>query len=71
MAIDYTLGKGKVWALAERHAVPCRSLSEVNATQLVAEIERALDAERPAPVGDIVFPAALGAALRRLVPERP
>jgi polysaccharide pyruvyl transferase WcaK-like protein/sulfatase maturation enzyme AslB (radical SAM superfamily) len=71
VAIDYTLGKGKVWALAERHAVPCRSLSEVNATQLVADIERALDAERPAPVSDIVFPAALGSALRRLVPERP
>ena len=66
VAIDYTLGKGKVRALAERFAVPCRALDEIDPSQLLEGIEQALNASRPTPVADVAFPSALAAALERL-----
>jgi polysaccharide pyruvyl transferase WcaK-like protein/MoaA/NifB/PqqE/SkfB family radical SAM enzyme len=48
VALDYTLGRGKVHALATRFDVPCRSLSRLDPEFLVAEVERMLHGERPA-----------------------
>ncbi|MCK9352704.1 MAG: polysaccharide pyruvyl transferase family protein [Gallionella sp.] len=42
IAIDYTLGKGKVMSLAARFAVPCQSLDEIDAKFIVAETNRLL-----------------------------
>lgn len=43
VAIDYTLGRGKVDALARQFGVPLRSLDELDADFLVDAIERQLD----------------------------
>jgi len=43
IAIDYTLGKGKVRSLAERFDVPYQSLAEINAEFIVREINRLLE----------------------------
>lgn len=42
VAIDYTLGKGKVEALADRFGVPYRSLAAIDSDFLVTEIEKQL-----------------------------
>jgi polysaccharide pyruvyl transferase WcaK-like protein/sulfatase maturation enzyme AslB (radical SAM superfamily) len=42
VAIDYTLGKGKVRALAERFGVPFQSLLELKADFIVAQVETLL-----------------------------
>lgn len=42
VAIDYTLGKGKVKALSERFNVPHQSLDELNDTFLLQEVRKAL-----------------------------
>lgn len=67
VAIDYTLGKGKVHALAERFGVPCQGLAELEAGFLVDAIE----AQLRSPVAHAHgfqpgFSAALVPRLRRL-----
>lgn len=47
VAIDYTLGRGKVQALAERFEVPHQSLADLDSDFLVREIDRLL--ARPQP----------------------
>lgn len=47
VAIDYTLGRGKVQALAERFEVPHQSLADLNSDFLVREIERQLAHPQP------------------------
>lgn len=42
VAIDYTLGKGKVHALAERFGVPYQNLAELNADFVVREVRKLL-----------------------------
>lgn len=49
IAIDYTLGKGKVHALAERFDVPYQSLAELDANFLATTVERLL--ANPVPQG--------------------
>ena len=64
VAIDYTLGQGKVHALAERFDVPHRSLSELDARFIVEEVSRLLEFPLPqAPGFAPSFPSATDAAL--------
>lgn len=51
VAIDYTLGQGKVHALTERFGVPYRSLSELDSSFIVLEVSRMLEAPRPQAPG--------------------
>ena len=43
VAIDYTLGNGKVTSLAEKHNVPYMSLNSINAEFIVSSLSRLLD----------------------------
>jgi polysaccharide pyruvyl transferase WcaK-like protein len=45
VAIDYTLGKGKVRSLAERFGVPFQSLADIKADFIVQEVNSLL--QRP------------------------
>jgi polysaccharide pyruvyl transferase WcaK-like protein len=38
VAIDYTLGKGKVYALAKQFAVPCQSLQDLTSEFIVESV---------------------------------
>ena len=49
VAIDYTLGRGKVDELAKRFQIPYRSLDELSTEYLVEELLRVLTAPHPAP----------------------
>lgn len=51
VAIDYTLGQGKVHALAERFGVPYRSLSELDANFITREVAQLLETPRPQAPG--------------------
>lgn len=53
VAIDYTLGKGKVCALAERFGVPFQSLADINAEFIVIEVNRLLQTQQPQAHGFI------------------
>ena len=67
-AIDYTLGKGKVHALAERFGVPYRSLAAVDAAFLVNAVETLLVSAAPqAPGFTPAFEAAVCEALPPLM----
>ncbi|BBD78255.1 polysaccharide pyruvyl transferase family protein [Hydrogenophilus thermoluteolus] len=64
VAIDYTLGLGKVFALAERFGVPYRSLSEIDADFLIREISKLLETPLPqAPGFEPSFTSAMHTAL--------
>ena len=52
VAIDYTLGKGKVHALSERFGIPYASLDKLDSAFLVAALEEQLADPRPI-VGDV------------------
>lgn len=57
VAIDYTLGRGKVRALADRFNVPQQRLDELSAEFLARELQRLLDnPETQAPGFDPGFP---------------
>ncbi|MDJ0696539.1 polysaccharide pyruvyl transferase family protein [Mastigocoleus sp. MO_188.B34] len=43
VGIDYTLGRGKVTSLAEKHNVPYMSLSSINAEFIVSSLSKLLD----------------------------
>ncbi len=43
VAIDYTLGKGKVNSLAEKYQTPCMSLSSINSEFIVDSVSNFLD----------------------------
>jgi len=61
VAIDYTLGKGKVHALAERFGAPFKSLLDLNADFIVDEVERLLAAPAAQAQGfRPAFTSALG-----------
>jgi polysaccharide pyruvyl transferase WcaK-like protein/sulfatase maturation enzyme AslB (radical SAM superfamily) len=47
VAIDYTLGKGKVHALAERFGVPYQNLAELDANFIIREINQLLSTPNP------------------------
>jgi polysaccharide pyruvyl transferase WcaK-like protein len=67
VAIDYTLGQGKVHALAERFGVPHRSLAELDADFIFQEVSRLLEAPLPQAPGLIPsFPQAIQNALPAL-----
>ena len=51
VAIDYTLGKGKVRALAERFGVPFRSLLDLKADFIVSQVETLLAHPMPQAAG--------------------
>lgn len=67
VAIDYTLGQGKVHALAERFGVPQRSLADLDASFIVQAVSRLLEAPQPqAPGLAPSFPKAMQAVLPAL-----
>lgn len=67
VAIDYTLGQGKVHALAERFGVPYRSLSELDAAFIVREVAQLLETPRPqAPGFEPSFTSVMQAVLPTL-----
>lgn len=51
VAIDYTLGKGKVQAIAERFGVPCQNLAELDANFIVREVSKQLIDPKPQALG--------------------
>jgi polysaccharide pyruvyl transferase WcaK-like protein/MoaA/NifB/PqqE/SkfB family radical SAM enzyme len=64
VAIDYTLGRGKVRSLAERFGVSHRSLTDIDADFLVKEMSILLaEPQAPAIKLELGFPAAIHAAL--------
>ncbi len=66
VAIDYTLGRGKVHSLAERFGVAHRSLADIDADFLVKEISVFLaEPQAPAAKIELGFPAAIHAALTK------
>jgi len=67
VAIDYTLGQGKVHSLAQRFGVGCQSLNELTSEFLVEQIERQLSsAEKPGIGFTPAFSAALSQQLDRV-----
>jgi polysaccharide pyruvyl transferase WcaK-like protein/sulfatase maturation enzyme AslB (radical SAM superfamily) len=69
VAIDYTLGKGKVQALAERFGVAYQSLAEMDARFLVASVEKLLanpaaPKEVPEPTFTTIIQARLPGLMR-------
>jgi polysaccharide pyruvyl transferase WcaK-like protein/MoaA/NifB/PqqE/SkfB family radical SAM enzyme len=67
VAIDYTLGQGKVQALARRFSVPFQSLTELDSGFIVAEVTRHLTAtDTPRLPVQPHFEDALAQALPRL-----
>ena len=65
VAIDYTLGQGKVHALAERFGVPYCSLSELDAAFIVREVSALLDIPRPQAPG---FAPSFTKAMQAVLP---
>jgi len=64
VAIDYTLGRGKVTALAERFDLPQQPLTALGRAFLIEALAGALDAPRvAAPDFRPLFPGAVAAAL--------
>jgi len=69
VAIDYTLGRGKVHALAERFGIPYQSLSVLDADFIVNEIDGLLKKSRAQAEGfESEFSAAMQNALHDLLP---
>lgn len=69
LAIDYTLGKGKVHALAERFGVPFQSLAELDADFIVRGVNDLLTAPREQARGfEPTFVAAVQTTLPSLLP---
>ena len=67
VAIDYTLGQGKVAALAERFGVPYRSLSDIDTSFIVNEVSLLLQGSSPqASDFSPTFTAVLGSVLKKL-----
>ncbi|MAG79418.1 MULTISPECIES: polysaccharide pyruvyl transferase family protein [unclassified Limnobacter] len=72
VAIDYTLRKGKVHALADRFGVPARSLDELDASFIIREISNLLEKPKNQAINfKPTFTNAMAAALHSLnFPER-
>lgn len=69
VAIDYTLGEGKVHALAERFGVPYQSLSSLDADFIVNEIDDLLKKPHAQAEGfEPEFSVSIRNALRDLLP---
>jgi len=67
VAVDYTLGRGKVHDLARRFGVPCQNLAELDAGFLVREVSQLLAAGRPQAQGfQPEFPGAVMQAVAAL-----
>lgn len=66
VAIDYTLGKGKVHALAERFGVPYQNLAELDADFIIREINLLLS--DPTPQANKFEPVFTNALLQALPP---
>jgi polysaccharide pyruvyl transferase WcaK-like protein/MoaA/NifB/PqqE/SkfB family radical SAM enzyme len=49
VAVDYTLGKGKVKSLAEKYQVPYRSLDLINAEFIVSQFNDAINSDKSIP----------------------
>lgn len=66
VAIDYTLGKGKVHAIAQRFDLPCQSLLNLDAAFLVQEISTLLSEASPKVNG---FTPKFEATVREALPQ--
>jgi polysaccharide pyruvyl transferase WcaK-like protein/sulfatase maturation enzyme AslB (radical SAM superfamily) len=65
VAIDYTLGRGKVTSLAEAYQVPLRTLEEVDAEFIVDEMAIILSGQKTAqPVNPVTFPLIFSDSLK-------
>ncbi len=65
VAIDYTLGRGKVTSLAESYQVPHRSLEKIDTEFLVKEMTAIISSPKKViPVKPATFPAMFGKVLR-------
>lgn len=67
VAIDYTMGRGKVCSLAEKNNIPMLSMSDLSTKRLSGMLTRALDAPRPPrpDVASLQFERILCRALRQ------
>jgi polysaccharide pyruvyl transferase WcaK-like protein/sulfatase maturation enzyme AslB (radical SAM superfamily) len=65
VAIDYTLGQGKVGALAERFKIPCQSIADIDAQFIQQELEQQLENPLAQAEG---FSPVFGDQLRKLLP---
>jgi polysaccharide pyruvyl transferase WcaK-like protein/sulfatase maturation enzyme AslB (radical SAM superfamily) len=65
VAIDYTLGRGKVSALAKRFDIPCQSIANIGAEFIKQELEQLLDKPVVQAEG---FSPVFAEQLRRLLP---
>jgi polysaccharide pyruvyl transferase WcaK-like protein/sulfatase maturation enzyme AslB (radical SAM superfamily) len=66
VGIDYTLGRGKVGALAQYGGVPCFSLDRIDVGSLLTSLTAQLDASSTVAPAAPTFSGALGNALRGL-----
>jgi len=66
VAIDYTLGKGKVDALARRFGAPHRNLADIDADFIVDHVTQLLAQQQPRPAPEPAFEAAMQQALSAL-----
>lgn len=72
IAIDYTLGRGKVHSLAQRFDVPHQALSELEAEFIVREINQLFVQPHPQAQGfDLEFEPSVENALRALMSNPP
>ncbi|MGP4846110.1 polysaccharide pyruvyl transferase family protein [Marinobacter sp. 1Y8] len=73
VAIDYTMGRGKVSSLAERHEVMMFGMRELEPESLVKALSEALNTPRKPrhDRGTLLFESALGTALREQSERNP
>jgi MoaA/NifB/PqqE/SkfB family radical SAM enzyme/polysaccharide pyruvyl transferase WcaK-like protein len=69
VALDYTLGKGKVRSLAERYDVNLLSMIDLNAQDLASKLQESLIQDKPSrkSLGDLQFGAAMARKLKAYV----
>lgn len=68
VAIDYTLGKGKVAALANRYVIPCRSFDDLDPDFLADELGRCFNEPRTGIFAEKArFPEELTRVLRSII----
>lgn len=65
VAIDYTLGCGKVTSLSEKHSLPILPMKGITSDTLAKNLQQALEAPRPGPLQEssLLFPSTFKRAL--------
>jgi polysaccharide pyruvyl transferase WcaK-like protein len=67
VAIDYTMGRGKVRSLAEKHSVPMLDMNSLEVDRLAEMLSDALEAKRNTRLdkGALQFEGMLGSVLKQ------